>query len=55
MLVVYGVFAAYAFGLLMNLSGWPFVLGILVPGHADWRSSPATRWTTCAGSGCTRC
>ena len=30
MLVVYGVFAAYAFGLLMNLSGWPFVLGILV-------------------------
>ena len=35
MLVLYGVFAAYAFGLLMNLSGWPFVLGILVPGHAD--------------------
>ena len=35
MLVAYGVFAAYAFGLLMNLSGWPFVLGILVPGHAD--------------------
>jgi energy-coupling factor transport system substrate-specific component len=33
--VLYGVFAAYAFGLLMNLSGWPFVLGILVPGHAD--------------------
>ena len=33
MLVVYGVFAAYAFGLLMNLSGWPFVLGIEVPGH----------------------
>jgi energy-coupling factor transport system substrate-specific component len=29
------VFAAYEFGLLMNLSGWPFVLGILVPGHAD--------------------
>jgi energy-coupling factor transport system substrate-specific component len=29
------VFAAYAFGLLMNLSGWPFVLGILVPGHAE--------------------
>jgi len=27
------VFAAYAFGLLMNLSGWPFVLGIVVPGH----------------------
>ena len=36
MLVVYGVFAAYAFGLLMNLSGWPFVLGILAFGHADF-------------------
>jgi energy-coupling factor transport system substrate-specific component len=33
MLVLYGVFAAYAYGLLMNLSGWPFVLGIAVPGH----------------------
>ncbi|MFC4786839.1 ECF transporter S component [Nocardioides sp. MAHUQ-72] len=33
MLVVYGVFAAYAFGLLMNLSSWPFTLGIEVPGH----------------------
>ena len=33
MLVVYGIFAAYAFGILMNLSGWPFVLGIEVPGH----------------------
>ncbi len=33
MLVVYGVFAAYAYGLLMNLSGWPFVLGIEVSGH----------------------
>jgi energy-coupling factor transport system substrate-specific component len=33
MLVVYGVVAAYAFGLLMNLSGWPFVLGIEVSGH----------------------
>ena len=33
MLVAYGVVAAYAFGLLMNLSGWPFVLGIAVPGH----------------------
>ncbi len=32
MLVAYGVFAAYAFGLLMNLSSWPFVLGIEVPG-----------------------
>ena len=33
MLVVYGVVAAYAFGLLMNLSGWPFLLGIEVAGH----------------------
>lgn len=32
MLVAYGVFAAYAFGILMNLSSWPFVLGIEVPG-----------------------
>ena len=27
------MFAAYAFGLLMNLSSWPFLLGIVVPGH----------------------
>jgi energy-coupling factor transport system substrate-specific component len=33
LLVVYGVLAAYAYGLLMNLWGWPFVLGIRVPGH----------------------
>lgn len=33
MLVVYGVVAAYAFGLLMNLTGWPYTLGIAVPGH----------------------
>jgi energy-coupling factor transport system substrate-specific component len=33
MLVVYGVFCAYGFGLLMNLSSWPFVLGIEVAGH----------------------
>ena len=32
-LVLYGVLAAYLFGLLMNLSGWPFVLGVQVPGH----------------------
>ena len=25
--------AAYAYGLLMNLSGWPFLLGVVVPGH----------------------
>lgn len=33
MLVVYGVAAAFAFGLVMNLSSWPFVLGIEIPGH----------------------
>ncbi len=33
MLVMYGVVAAYAFGVLMNLSGWPFLLGVEVPGH----------------------
>ena len=33
MLAAYGVVAAYAFGLLMNLSSWPFILGIEVAGH----------------------
>ena len=33
LLVVYGVVAAYLFGLLMNLSSWPFLLGVQVPGH----------------------
>lgn len=33
LLIGYGAFASYAFGLLMNLSGWPFVLGVQVPGH----------------------
>ena len=33
LLVVYGIVAAYVFGLLMNLSGWPFLLGVQVPGH----------------------
>jgi energy-coupling factor transport system substrate-specific component len=33
MLAAYGVVAAYLFGLLMNLSGWPFILGVAVPGH----------------------
>ena len=33
MLAAYGVVAAYVFGLLMNLSGWPFILGVAVPGH----------------------
>ena len=53
MLVVYGIVAAYAFGILMNLSGWPFVLGIQVPGHEGrCRTSPAPRCsTTCSRSG----
>jgi energy-coupling factor transport system substrate-specific component len=33
MLATYGVVAAYAYGLLLNLSSWPFVLGIAAPGH----------------------
>jgi energy-coupling factor transport system substrate-specific component len=33
MLAAYGVAAAYLFGLLLNLSSWPFVLGIAAPGH----------------------
>lgn len=33
MLVLYGVIAAYLYGLLLNLSSWPFLLGIAVPGH----------------------
>jgi energy-coupling factor transport system substrate-specific component len=33
MLAAYGVVAAYGFGLLLNLSSWPFVLGVAVPGH----------------------
>ena len=33
LLVVYGVLCAYAFGLLMNLSTWPYAFGIAVPGQ----------------------
>ncbi len=33
MLILYGVLAAYAYGLLMNLWGWPFVVGIQLPGQ----------------------
>ena len=33
MLAAYGVVAAYGYGLLLNLSSWPFVLGVAVPGH----------------------
>ncbi|MGD9960903.1 ECF transporter S component [Nocardioides sp.] len=35
MLVVYGIAAAYAFGILMNLSSWPFLLGLQLPGHGN--------------------
>lgn len=33
MLAAYAVVASYLYGLLMNLSYWPFALGIVVPGH----------------------
>lgn len=33
LLVVYGIVCAYGFGLLMNLSSWPYAFGIEVPGH----------------------
>ena len=33
MLVVYGVLASYVYGLLLNLQGWPFIMGLQVPGH----------------------
>ena len=33
LLVAYAAVSSYAYGLLMNLSGWPFVLGIQVTGH----------------------
>lgn len=33
MLIAYGVVAAYAYGILMNLWGWPFILGVQVPGQ----------------------
>ncbi|MCK5890438.1 MAG: ECF transporter S component [Aeromicrobium sp.] len=34
-LVLYGVVAAYLYGFLMNLSSWPFTLGIASPGAGD--------------------
>ena len=33
MLAAYGVVSAYLYGLFMNLSGWPFIAGIVVEGH----------------------
>lgn len=35
MLVGYGVVASYLYGLLMNLWGWPFLLGVQVEGHGS--------------------
>lgn len=35
MLVAYGIIAAYAFGLIMNFTSWPFTLGIAIPGQTD--------------------
>ncbi|AWB93653.1 ECF transporter S component [Aeromicrobium chenweiae] len=32
-LVVYGIVISYLYGLLMNMSSWPFLLGVEVPGH----------------------
>lgn len=32
-LAAYGVASSLLYGLLMNLSGWPFLAGIMVPGH----------------------
>ncbi|HET8665475.1 MAG TPA: ECF transporter S component [Nocardioides sp.] len=45
MLAAYGVVSAYAFGLLMNLSSWPFVLGIEVPGHTGLSFVPGDPMT----------
>ncbi|NPC95652.1 ECF transporter S component [Nocardioides sp. zg-DK7169] len=33
LLVGYGVLASYLYGMFLNLSGWPFLLGVQVPGH----------------------
>ncbi|HEY0890915.1 MAG TPA: ECF transporter S component [Nocardioides sp.] len=33
LLAAYGVVAAYVYGLLLNLQGWPLLAGVAVPGH----------------------
>lgn len=33
LLAAYGVVAAYLYGLLLNLQGWPLLAGVSVPGH----------------------
>ena len=39
LLAAYGVLASYAYGALINLAGWPFLLGIAVPGHGQTQLS----------------
>nr|WP_110206063.1 ECF transporter S component [Nocardioides daejeonensis] len=39
MLCAYGVVSAFAYGIFMNLSGWPFLLGVEVPGHEQTQLS----------------
>jgi energy-coupling factor transport system substrate-specific component len=34
LLVAYGIACAYGFGILMNLSAWPYVVGIQLVGHS---------------------
>ncbi len=45
LLAAYGVVTAYAYGLLLNLSSWPFVLGIAVPGHTGLSFVPGDPFT----------
>jgi energy-coupling factor transport system substrate-specific component len=45
LLAAYGVVAAYAYGLLLNLSSWPFVLGESVPGHTGLSFVPGDPMT----------
>lgn len=33
LLAAYGVLAAYLYGLLLNMSSWPFAVGVALPGH----------------------
>ncbi len=39
MLCVYGALSAFLYGLFMNLSGWPFLLGVEVPGYEQTQLS----------------
>jgi len=33
LLAAYGILASYLYGLLLNLQGWPLLVGVAVPGH----------------------